>query len=111
MFFRDKKKLSNFDLYFIELSLGQILVDYFFDPDPDVQSIYFKQELNDNKIDYILPMTVNENINLLQLHRIRGKLCNDDNSKGLVIAVVCANGAVIYQRFSDGKILDFRLQN
>lgn len=85
------------------------MVEYFFDP--DIQSIYFKQQLNDNKIDYIFPITVNENLNLLRLHRIRKKLCNDDSSKGLVVAVVCANGAVIYERFSDGNVLDFRIQN
>lgn len=88
---------------------GQTLVDYFFDP--DIQSIYFKQQLNDNKVDYIFPMTGNENIDLLRLHRIRRKLCSDDNSKGMVVAVVSANGAVVYQRFSDGKVLDFRIQN
>lgn len=89
--------------------VGQILVDHFFDP--DIQSIYFKQQLTDNKIDYILPVTGNENIDLLRLHRICRKLCSHDDSKGLVVAVVGANGAVIYQRFGDGKVLDFRIQN
>ncbi len=89
--------------------LGQTLVDCLYDA--NIQTIYFKQQLNDNKIDYILPMSVNENINLLRLHQIRRQLCNDDSTKGLVVAVVCANGAVIYQRFSDGKVLDFRIQN
>lgn len=89
--------------------VGQILVEHIYDP--DIQSIYFKQNRTDNKIDYILPMTVNENINLLELHRIRRKLCNDDNGKGMVVAVVSGNGSVIYQRFSDGKILDFRKQS
>lgn len=89
--------------------LGQILVDYNFDP--DIQSIYFKQQLNDNKIDYIFPMTGNENIDLIRLNHIRKKFCDGDNLKGMVVAVVSANGAVIYQRFSDGKVLDFRIQN
>lgn len=55
-------------------------------------------------------MTVNESINLLQLHQIRTKLCADNGSQGVVVAVVGANGAVIYHRFSDGKVLDFRLK-
>lgn len=85
------------------------MVDYFYNP--DIQSIYFQQKLSDNKIDYILPVTVNENINLVRLHRIRRTLCDDDRLKGMVVAVVGANGAVIYQRFSEGNILDFRIQN
>lgn len=88
--------------------LDQILVDYFYDP--DIQSIYFKQKTTDNKVDFIIPITVNENINLLRLNQIRTKLCDNNESQGIVAAVVCANGAVIYHRFSDGKVLDFRLK-
>ncbi|XP_037044899.1 uncharacterized protein LOC119080603 [Bradysia coprophila] len=104
----DNKSATAYTVY-LDLLECQILVDYFYDA--DIQSIYFKQKLNDNKIDFIIPMTVNENINLLRLHQIRTKLCDDNSALGMVVAVVCANGAIIYHRFSDGKVLDFRLKN
>lgn len=97
-------------IFFFFGSTGQTLVEYFYDA--DIESIFFKQTLNDNKIDYIVPASVNENISLLRLYRIRKKLCdNGTNSLGMVVAIVGANGAVIYQRFNDGKKLDFRIEN
>ncbi|KAJ6640583.1 hypothetical protein Bhyg_05514 [Pseudolycoriella hygida] len=93
---------------FLDLLECHILVDYFFDP--DIQSIYFKQQVED-KVDYILPMSNNEDIKLLRIVKIRKKFCNEESSNGLVVAIVCSNGTVIYQRFNDGKVLDFRIQN
>lgn len=85
------------------------MVDYYFDA--EIQGIYFKQQLIHGQIDFIFPMTVNENIDLLRLYRIRNKICEEDPLKGMVIAIVAANSTVIYQRIGRDKILDFRKQN